>query len=236
MHCLSLSWPAYAASSLLGPTKASLGMHTVHQLASTPNVLVFMGSRKIAAAEEALAKFASDVHPSSTVVPIQVDITDDASIKSAHASISKHLQGKNLPGLDVLVNNAAVVGSSFEATYAVNVFGTVAITDAIRPLLNNGGAILNISSNLGSLHGYTQRPPPPVYLSYSSSKSALNSLTLQWAIQEEQKGSNIRVVSINPGYNATNLNNYRGTMDPQSDGCKVIVKAALEKEGKERVG
>jgi NAD(P)-dependent dehydrogenase (short-subunit alcohol dehydrogenase family) len=116
----------------------------------------------------------------------------------------------------------------------VNVFGTVAITDAIRPLLNNGGAIVNISSNLGSLHGYTQRPHPPIYPAYSSSKSALNSLTLQWAIQEEEKKSGIRVVSICPGFNATNLNNYAGTMKPE-DGCKVIVQEALAKEGRSDV-
>lgn len=91
------------------------------------------------------------------------------------------------------------MGSTFESTYAVNVFGTVAITQVIRPLLKDGGAILNISSGLASLHSHTQRPPPPIYPAYSSSKSALNSLTLQWAIQEEEKRSGIRVVSIDPG-------------------------------------
>ncbi|KAJ7195526.1 hypothetical protein GGX14DRAFT_700740 [Mycena pura] len=209
-------------------------MHTVHQLASTPNVLVFLGSRKLAAAHEALAKFASDIHPSSEVVPVQLDITDDASIKNAHASIAKKLEERNLAGLDVLINNAAIGLASFKDTYAVNIIGTAAITEALRPLINNGGAILNISSGLGSLTWHTRRPPPPLYPAYSSSKSALNSLTLQWAIQEEQKGSGIRVVSIDPGHNATNLNNYAGAMDP-ADGCKVIVRAALEKDGKSGV-
>ena len=41
-------------------------------------------------------------------------------------------------------------------------------------------------------------------------------------------------MNSNPGYNATNLNNYHGTMDPR-DGCKVIVSAALEKGGKSGV-
>ncbi|KAJ7213866.1 hypothetical protein GGX14DRAFT_617534 [Mycena pura] len=209
-------------------------MHTVHQLASTPNVLVFMSSRKLAAAEEALAKFTSDIHQSSEVVPVQLDITDDASIKNAHASIAKKLEERNLAGLDVLINNAAIAVPSLKETYAVNVIGTAAITEALRPLINNSGAILNISSSMGSLTWHTQRPPPPIHLAYSSSKTALNSLTLQWTIQEEQKGSGIRVVSICPGFNATNLNNYTGPMDP-ADGCKVIVKAALEKDGKSGV-
>ncbi|KAJ7308681.1 hypothetical protein DFH08DRAFT_488286 [Mycena albidolilacea] len=221
-------------SILVTGSNQGLGLHAVHQLGAAKDTLVFMGSRKLEAAEEARAKFASDIHASSSVVPVQLDITDAASIKNAHAFIADYLKGKNLSGLDVLVNNAGVVGATFEATYAVNVFGTVAITEAIRPLLNNGGAILNISSTLGSLHAHTQRPPPPIYLQYSSSKSALNSVTLQWAIQEEEKKSGIRVVSICPGFNATNLNGYTGTMKPE-DGAKVIVEAALAKEGKSGV-
>jgi len=206
-------------------------MHTVHQLGSTPDILVFMGSRKIAAAEEALSKFA-DIHPSSTVVPVQLDITDDSSIKAAHAFVTEFLKKKGIENLDVLVNNAAIFVPSFEETYAVNVFGTVAVTEAFRPLLSKGGAILNISSGLGSMASYPNRPKPrPLLPAYASSKAALNMLTVQWAHQEEEKGSGIRVVSTCPGFNATNLNNYAGTMSP-ADGCKVIVKAALEKEGR----
>lgn len=36
------------------------------------------------------------------------------------------------------------------------------------------------------------------------------------------------------GHNATNLNNYSGAMNP-ADGCKVIVKEALAKEGRTSV-
>ncbi|KAJ7130895.1 short chain oxidoreductase [Mycena filopes] len=219
---------------LITGSNQGLGRHAVHQLAQTPDVIVFMASRKIAAAEEAISKFASDVHASSSVVPVQLDVTDDASIKAAHTFIADHLKGKGISTLDVLVNNAGVVGATFESTYAVNVFGVAAVTAAFRPLLSNGGAILNISSSLGSLAWHTKRPPPPVYPAYNSSKSALNSLTLQWAIQEEEKGSKIRVQSICPGFNATNLNNYMGTMDP-ADGAKIIVSSALEKEGKSGV-
>ncbi|KAF8193274.1 hypothetical protein K438DRAFT_2133091 [Mycena galopus ATCC 62051] len=197
-------------------------------------ILFPKGSRKLSAAEEARAKFVAEIHPSSTVVPVQLDITDAASIENAHAFIAGYLKAKNLAGLDVLVNNAGVAAATFEATYAVNVFGTAAVTEAIRPLLNDGGAILNISSTMGSLHGYVQRPALPVALAYSSSKAALNSLTLQWAVQEEEKKSGIRVVSICPGFNATSINNYMGTMKPE-DGVKVIVDAALAKEGKSGV-
>nr|GAT49366.1 short-chain dehydrogenase/reductase family protein [Mycena chlorophos] len=207
-----------------------LGMHAVHQLAQTPSVLVFMGSRKLSNAKDALAKFAGDVHASSTVVPVQLDLTDAESIKKAAIVVDETLKEKGLTGLDVLVNNAAIATNSFPDVYAVNVVGTAAITAALRPLLNQNGSIINISSELGSLTWHTKRPPPPLFAAYSSSKSALNQMTLIWAIEEEQKKSGVRVVSICPGFNATALNNYTGTQAPE-DGVKVIVKTALEKSG-----
>jgi NAD(P)-dependent dehydrogenase (short-subunit alcohol dehydrogenase family) len=62
------------------------------------------GSRKIASAEEALAKFAAEIHSSSAVVPVQLDLTDAASIKAAHAFVADFLQKKGISSLDVLVN------------------------------------------------------------------------------------------------------------------------------------
>jgi NAD(P)-dependent dehydrogenase (short-subunit alcohol dehydrogenase family) len=81
----------------------------------------------------------------------------------------------------------------------VNVFGTVALTEAILPLLSKGGAILNISSGLGSIASYAKNPARPVFPAYASTKCALNGLTAMWALQEQQKGSDIRVVAIDPG-------------------------------------
>ncbi|KAJ7627120.1 hypothetical protein FB45DRAFT_868373 [Roridomyces roridus] len=225
-----------------------LGMHTVRQLASTPDVLVFMGSRKLAAAEEALATFASEVHPSSSVVPLQLDITDAASVQNAHNFVSKTLKERNLPGLDVLINKCVTRVSFFQdrtktstsagiasagplEIYATNVLGTANLKDALCPLLTQRGssAILNISSSLGSNTLFTHRPPTlsTSYLWYSTSKAALNSLTVQWALEEEEKGSGIRVVSICPGMNATRINNYTDFGGDPKDGVKVIVKEAL---------
>ncbi|KAJ6584111.1 hypothetical protein DFH09DRAFT_1275128 [Mycena vulgaris] len=129
----------------------------------------------------------ADVAASSSVVPVQLDITNAASIKNAHAFVVEHLKGKGLTGLDVLINNAAIAVPSFAETFGVNIIGTAAVTAALRALLNKGGAIVNISSMLGSLAWHTERPSPPLTGAYSASKSALNSLTLQWAIEEEAK-------------------------------------------------
>ncbi|KAJ7625301.1 short-chain dehydrogenase/reductase SDR [Mycena polygramma] len=219
---------------LVTGSNQGLGMHTAHQLGSNPDIIVFMGSRKIVAAEEVLSKFAADIHPSSKVVPVQLDITDNASITAALAFVAKFLKENGIESLDVLINNAAAGSPSLRETFEVNVFGTAAVTEAFLPLLSKGGAILNISSGLGSLNAYTKRPAPPLVPAYCSSKAALNALTLQWALQEEQKGSKIRVVSICPGMNATKMNGFAGTRLP-AEGCKIIVKTALEKEGRSGV-
>ncbi|KAJ7118509.1 hypothetical protein C8R43DRAFT_1241862 [Mycena crocata] len=219
-------------SILFTGANQGLGYHAVHQLSATPGVLVFMGSRKLAAAQEAIAKFAADVHPSSSVVPVQLDITDDNSIKAAHSFIADFLKKKEIPALDVLVNNAAILVGSFEEIYKTNVLGTAALTEAILPLLAKGSAILNISSDLGSIASYTPDAGRPLYIPYASSKSALNALTVLWARQQEQNGTGIRVVSICPGLNATAATGYTSAGMSPADGCKVIVKAALEKEGR----
>lgn len=62
---------------------------------------------------------------------------------------------------------------------------------------------------------------------YNSSKSALNSITVTLAM----KNPDVHVISIDPGYNATNLNHYSGPIDPQ-DGAKVIADHVLKKIGK----
>jgi hypothetical protein len=42
-------------------------------------------------------------------VPVQLDITDAASIKNAHPFIADYLKRKNLSGLDVLVNKCVFI-------------------------------------------------------------------------------------------------------------------------------
>jgi NAD(P)-dependent dehydrogenase (short-subunit alcohol dehydrogenase family) len=81
----------------------------------------------------------------------------------------------------------------FQEVYAVNVFGTVAVTESMRPLLNRGGTIVDVWSAIRSLALLLKTPGMP---EYSSSKTALKNLTVQWA---KKNGSGTRVVSICPG-------------------------------------
>ena len=84
--------------------------------------------------------------------------------------------------------------------YETNVFGPFAVTSAFLPLLVQGrpSIVANISSGLGSLarisnHSSNSRPP---YLSYGSSKTALNAITGYWA--EELKKLGVTIFCIAP--------------------------------------
>ena len=62
--------------------------------------------------------------------------------------------------LDVLINNAAVSLDGFNSdvvrkTLAANFFGPLNLTDALLPLMRDGGAIVMVSSGMGELDAYT---------------------------------------------------------------------------------
>jgi len=188
-------------------------------------------------------------------IPIQIDVTDRASISAAAARI-KAEQGR----LDLLVNNAGISNTrraaasveqlsdpkfleeyaqagkasrasleEMRAVWDVNVFGTLAVYQAMLPLLREGTAarIVNVSSGVGSLT--TNADPSYPYHSmfgvvYPASKTAENAITL--AIMIELENTDIRVNLVSPGFTATNLNNFAGT-ESVEDGSREVIRVAL---------
>ena len=100
------------------------------------------------------------------------------------------------------------------AVWETNVFGVLAVYQAMLPLLREAPAarIVNVSSGLGSL----TRNADPAYPGrsnfgpvYPASKTALRAITLAVAIELEPEG--IKVNAVSPGFTRTNLNNHTGT-------------------------
>jgi len=215
-----------------------------HQIAkdlAARGLTVLVGSRGLergeaAAREIGLGAFA-----------LQLDVTDPASIKSAAERIRNEF-GR----LDVLIQNAAISntkrlpGQSIEehtkttrpsnvaldemrAVWDTNVFGVLAVYQAMLPLLRKtpGSRIVNVSSGVGSLT--TNSDPAFPYRAifgpvYPSSKTALNALTVAMAIELEPEG--IRVNAVSPGFTKTNLNGYAGT-ETVEEGAREAVRVAL---------
>ena len=202
---------------------------------------VLVGARNLARGEAAAREVGSDAHA------LQLDVTDQASITAAAARVRNEF-GR----LDVLVNNAAISntrmrpGMSVEeysastrpsvvsldevrAVFETNVFGVLAVTQALLPLLREAPAarIVNVSSGAGSLTRNSDPAFPwraifgPVY---PASKTALNAMTLAMAIELEETG--IKVNACSPGFTKTNLNNYAGT-ETVEQGAREPVRLAL---------
>ncbi|MCP2343837.1 SDR family oxidoreductase [Actinomadura rupiterrae] len=172
---------------------------------------------------------------------VQLDVTDEASVRAAAKWVEAEY-GR----LDVLVNNAGIAPAeasvspselplkALRATYETNVFGVVAVTNAMLPLLRRAEAarIVNVSSELGSLTLLSD--PESIYypfnlMAYNSSKSALNGITLSYA--KELAGTGIKVNAANPGYTATDINGHSGPQTVEEGAACVVPLALLDADG-----
>jgi NAD(P)-dependent dehydrogenase (short-subunit alcohol dehydrogenase family) len=115
------------------------------------------------------------------------------------------------------------------AVWETNVFGVLAVYQAMLPLLREApeARIVNVSSGVGSLT--MNSDPANAHRSifgptYSASKTALNAMTLAMAIELESTG--IKVNAAAPGFTKTNLNNYAGT-ETVEEGAREAVRLAL---------
>src|ERR1700684_289950 len=161
---------------------------------------VLVGSRILRRGEAAAKEVGSDARA------LQLDVTDQASITAAAERIRKEF-GR----LDVLVNNAAISNTSKQPDMSVqdyaklnrastvsldevrriwetNVFGTLAVYQAMLPLLREAPAarIVNVSSGAGSLARVADPAFPSRHIfgpGYSASKTAMNAMTLSMEIE-----------------------------------------------------
>ena len=137
--------------------------------------------------------------------------------------------------VDVLVNNAGIaaddasLGSlttdTMERVFRTNVIGPALLTKALLPLLQRGQRklVVNVSSGLGSLAS----TPGGFSYAYCASKAALNMLTV--LMHRELSGDGFTVVSLDPGWNRTDMGGTAAPLDP-TDTVRSMV-AILERLG-----
>jgi NAD(P)-dependent dehydrogenase (short-subunit alcohol dehydrogenase family) len=226
--------------ALVTGANQGIGLQIAKDLAAH-GFAVLVGSRNLERGESA----AKGVGPNAYA--LQLDVTEQASIAAA----AEHVRNE-FGRLDVLVQNAAISntrklpGQSVEdyakttrpsnvsldemrEVWETNVFGVLAVYQAMLPLLRKAphARIVNVSSGVGSLTTNSNPNFPwrsifgPVY---PGSKTALNALTVAMAIELEKEG--IKVNAVSPGFTKTNLNGYAGT-ETVEDGAREAVRLAL---------
>ncbi len=228
-----------ARVALVTGANKGIGLQIAKELASK-GFKVLVGARDLALGQVA-AKSAD-----AEAEAIQLDVTDQASILAAAKQIDEAF-GR----LDVLVNNAGISHPVPEGTpledmkesgkitrisiedmrvvFETNVFGVVAVTQAMLPLLRKApaGRIVNISSSGGSL---ALKDNPSSYSRsyvgvYQTSKTALNAVTQAFAIELE--GTNIKVNAVCPGFTATDQTRYAAGAGSVEDAAREPVRLAL---------
>ncbi|XP_067159038.1 C-signal-like [Apteryx mantelli] len=208
-------------SALVTGTNRGIGLEIVKQLLQMPNPpeWIFAACRDPKGERAQELQHLASKHPSLVIIPLEV--TDPASIQAAAARVREHLKGS---GLNLLINNAAMVLNrtldmetlqDMSQVYATNTIGPLLVSQAFLPLLKKAAqgspsselscskaAIINMSSSAGSIE--------EVYLwdygqsvSYRCSKAALNMLTKCQSLGYRQHG--ILCAALHPGWVQTDM-------------------------------
>ncbi|MCT2587740.1 SDR family NAD(P)-dependent oxidoreductase [Actinophytocola gossypii] len=219
--------------ALVTGANKGIGFAIADQLARR-GMTVLVGARDRARRADAVARLTGDVHG------VELDVTDHGTVERAAKEVETRF-GR----LDVLVNNAGIVGElpqtpgadplpGVRQVFEVNVFGVIAVTEAMLPLLAPGARVVNVSSSVGSLADMTARDGGhlaelPALLAYPVSKTALNAVTAQYAKYLRDRG--ILVNAVCPGYVATDLNGHDGGRGPDQGAAIAVAMATLGQDG-----
>jgi NAD(P)-dependent dehydrogenase (short-subunit alcohol dehydrogenase family) len=221
------------STALVTGADRGIGKQIAAQLAAA-GVCVHVGSRDPERGRQAVDEIGHDARL------LVLDVTDAGSIAGAAGQVE---------ALDILVNNAGIsldTGSApgatdvdtFRRTYETNVFAVAAVTNAFLPLLRRSARprIVNVSSGTGSL-AWSTGPNPQFRAgsgagaAYRSSKTALNALTVFYAL--ELAGAGIKVNALAPGLRATGLNAVAAASggDPAEAAAGAVRLALLPDDG-----
>jgi NAD(P)-dependent dehydrogenase (short-subunit alcohol dehydrogenase family) len=204
----------YVPLALITGASTGIGRATALRLAAG-GWTVLAGVREPAAGERLLADASGGASAGSgtggRLIPLQLEVTDDAQIAAARAVVedevamasSSGARGAHT-GLDALVNNAGIgIGGPLELISAedlrklfeVNVFAQVAVTQALLPALRRARGRIVFVSSIGG------RVAMPFTAPYAASKHAIEAFGD--TLRVELRSSGVTVALVEPGSVAT---------------------------------
>jgi len=181
--------------ALITGASTGIGRATTLRLAKN-GWTVLAGVRDPAAGESLLAEAPSP----GRVVALTLDVTDAEQIARAAQKVDEETGEAGQPGsgrLDALVNNAGIgIGGPLEIIpldevrrqFEVNVFGQIAVTQALLPALRRAHGRVVLVSSIGG------RVPIAFTAPYAASKHALEAIGD--ALRVELHSSNVQVALI----------------------------------------
>ena len=186
--------------ALVTGASRGIGAATAEALAAA-GAHVILAARTAGGLEDVEGRI-PDAGGSATIAP--VDLTENESIGRLAAAV-----GGRWPALDILVLNAATLGSltpvsaidgkELAAVMTLNVLAQQALIAAFDPLLraSTAAAVIGVTSSVGAA-------PRPYWGAYGASKAALDALLLSYG-QEVAAISAIKVALVDPGATATRM-------------------------------
>ncbi|SFD08426.1 Short-chain dehydrogenase [Chitinophaga sp. CF118] len=222
---------------LITGANKSIGLETARQLMKE-GYYVFLGCRNLKNGQDAIEKL--NLEGLKDVEAVQIDITDQQSIKAARIEI-----GKKTTVLDALINNAGMSGGMpqtpltanldvMNTVFNTNLYGVVRVTQAFIDLLEKSSQprIVNVSSGMGSLT--LSSDPNFKYHQfkggiYGPSKAALNMYTI--ALSYELRDKPFKVNAVDPGFTATDFNNHRGTGSVNDAAARIAKYVLIGEDG-----
>eukprot|EP00884_Botryococcus_braunii_P005594 jgi/Botrbrau1/15035/Bobra.320_2s0009.1 len=202
-----------AKSYLVTGTSRGLGLEFVKQILEKPGTVVIAGARDPNRSEgllELQQKYGDRLHL------LVLDVADRDSIKAGMEKAGELLPG----GLDYLIGNAAIVGSSaraseeeaesVESVMRTNFMGFLLTVQAALPLLRKGTdkTVVGITSSFASLQKMSAYITSGAFasqaaMSYKVSKAAMNMAVITLAADLRSEG--FKVVAMDPGWVVTDM-------------------------------
>jgi NAD(P)-dependent dehydrogenase (short-subunit alcohol dehydrogenase family) len=204
--------------ALVSGTSRGIGAEIARELAVDHGFFVFAGARN-----------PDEVERIEGVEPVQLDVTDQASVNAARERIES-----DAGRLDSLVNNAGIYGDPIGAAdydldnahevLEVNTFGPWRLIEAFLPLMRSSSQprIVNVSSGGGQLSDMNGGRA-----AYRVSKAALNALTRTLASDQRW----VKVNTMCPGWVRTDMGGQAASRSVEEGADTAVWLATLPDDG-----